>query len=252
MTLSRSTWQHILSSSTAFAPQESLMPVSKHCEQLLIGIPKEHSLQEKRICLTPSSVAMLTDAGHRVHIEREAARGAKYDDNAYRQAGAEIVENSREALGTDIILKVEPPTLDEIKQMKTGSLLISALQVGYQNATYIEHLNQKRITALSFELFRDEQGLHSIQRALGEIAGSLVIFIAAEYLSTSSQGLGVVLGSIPGLPPTRIVLLGSGTVAESAARVALGLGADIQIFDNAIYRLRRLRKSLGRISLRLL
>ena len=245
MTQERSTWQHILSSSAAFAPQESLMSTSKRRAQLLIGVPKEHSLQEQRICLTPSSVALLRDAGHRVQIESNAGIGAKFDDNTYRQAGAEVVEDSKAALSADIVLKVEPPTLDEIREMKANSLLISALQVGYQNATYIDHLNQKKITALSFELFRDEQGLHSIQRAMGEIAGSLVIFIAAEYLSTSSQGLGVVLGGIPGLPPTRIVLLGSGTVAESAARVALGLGADIHIFDNAIDRLRRLRRSLG-------
>ena len=245
MTEHRKEWQKILSSSTALAPQESLLPLTKSTEKLLIGIPKEHSLQEKRICLTPSSVALLIDAGHQVQIEEHAGQGAKYDNSAYKQAGADIVADSAEVLSADIVLKVEPPTQKEIKQMRQGSMLISALQIGYQNAAYIQHLNQKRITALSFELFKDERGLHSIQRTLGEIAGSLVIFIAAEYLSTSSEGLGVVLGGIPGLPPTRIVLLGSGTVVERAARVALGLGADIQIFDNAIHRLRRLHRSLG-------
>ena len=245
MTQKSTEWRRSLGTSAVFSPQEEPLPTSRGDHQLTIGIPRERSLQENRLCLTPSSVALLIDAGHRLCIESEAGEAAKYEDNEYRQAGAQIVHSSAEAMSADILLKVEPPTPKEVSQMKHGSMLISALQVGYQSERYITSLNQKKITALSFELFRDEKGLHSIQRAMGEIAGSMLLFIAAEYLSTTSGGTGLVLGGIPGLPPSCIVLLGSGTVAESAARVALGLGANIHIFDNEIDRLRRLRRALG-------
>ena len=236
-------WRQLLGASV-LSPKEELLATRKQQECLVIGLPRERSLQEHRLCLTPSSVALLTEAGHQIWIERSAGKAAKYEDQAYQQAGAKLIRSLEEVLKAEIVLKVEPPTQEEIKYMQSSSTLISALQLGYQNSTYIRALNKKKITALAFEFLQDERGLHAIQRAMSEIAGSMVLFIAAEYLSTNSGGMGMVLGGCPGLPPSRIVLLGSGTVAESVARVALGLGADIHIFDSSIHRLRRLRKAL--------
>ncbi len=238
-------WREWLGSAASFSTQEEVLSVGKQGKRLVLGIPCEGSLQESRLCLTPSSVSLLTAAGHEIWIEKNAGEAVKYYDEAYQQAGARLVTSSKEAMQANVVLKVEPPTQQEISYMQPGSMLISALQIGYQHPTYLQALNAKKITALAFELFKDERGLHAIQRAMSEIAGSMVLFIAAEYLSTGSGGVGMVLGGIPGLPPTRIVLLGSGTVAESAARVSLGLGADIHIFDTSIHRLRRIRQSLG-------
>ena len=244
MSSSESAWQKILQH-PVFETKEALLKRDKKGDTLVIGIPKERSLQEARLCLTPTAVEMLCTAGHIVWLEKDAGEHAKYSDESYQLAGAKILPTVEEVFKAHIILKVEPPTLQEIHYMHPGSMLISALQVGYQTSEYIHALNQKKITAIAFELFRDEHNLHAIQRAMSEIAGSMVLFIAAEYLSTSSGGMGLVLGGIPGLPPTRIVLLGAGTVAEHAARVALGLGADVQIFDTSIHKLRRMRQRLG-------
>ena len=244
MSSKKSTWQSILQN-PVLEPQEALLKRERKGEKLIIGIPKERSLQEARLCLTPTSVEMLCAAGQVVWLEQNAGAHAKYSDESYQLAGAKIVPTAEEVFKAHIILKVEPPTLKEIACMQSGSILISALQVGYQTSEYIHALNQKKITAIAFELFQDELNLHAIQRAMSEIAGSMVLFIAAEYLSTSSGGMGIVLGGIPGLPPTRIVLLGAGTVAEHAARVALGLGADVHVFDTSIHKLRRMRQRLG-------
>lgn len=129
--------------------------------------------------------------------------------------------------------------------MKPGHTLISALPMAKLNAAYINDLNKKRITALAFEYIEDKSGWMPVVRAMSEIAGSTVMLIAAEYLNTMNKGRGIILGGITGVPPTKVVIIGAGTVAEYAARTALGLGAEIKIFDNHIYKLRRIKYTLG-------
>jgi alanine dehydrogenase len=104
---------------------------------------------------------------------------------------------------------------------------------------------KKKVTALGYEFIEDKVGGMPIIRAMSEIAGSTVMLIAAEYLSTANNGRGVILGGITGVPPTKVIIIGSGTVAEYAARAAFGLGAEIQIYDNHLYKLRRLKHLLG-------
>jgi len=123
--------------------------------------------------------------------------------------------------------------------------LFSALQLGNLDKTYFERLNSKRITAIGYELIEDKAGGMPVVRSMSEIAGSTVMLIAAEYLSNVHNGKGVILGGITGVSPTRVIILGAGTVAEFAARTALGLGVDIQIFDNHLYKLRRIKHALG-------
>ena len=202
-------------------------------------------MQENRVALSPGAVQLLVANGHEVVIETKAGISSKFTDQEYSEAGAQIAYSAKDVYESQIVLKVEPPTLEEIEYMSTGQTLISALQPGQTTAEYVKALNKKRIKALGFELIEDKVGGMPVVRAMSEIAGSTSMLIAAEYLSTVQHGQGIVLGGITGVPPTNVVILGAGTVAEYAARAALGLGSNIKIFDNQIYRLRRIRHALA-------
>ena len=234
-----------LAQESSLYPQEKLMPVKKNKHSFFIGLPNEISLQEKRITLTPDSVALLVNNGHEVWVETRAGEGSKFGDAEYSEAGAKIVYSSEEVYKAHAILKIEPPTLEEIDLMTPGQTLISAVQLGSQTPDYFRALNKKQITSLAFEFIEDKVGGMPIIRAMSEIAGNTVMSIAAEYLSSTSGGKGVILGGITGVPPTRVVIIGAGTVAEYAARAAIGLGAEVQVFDNHLYKLRRIKQTLG-------
>jgi alanine dehydrogenase len=178
-------------------------------------------------------------------VETNAGKESKFTDKEYSDAGAKVVYSAKEAFDAEVIIKVEPPTAEEINFMQSGSCLISALQLGKQNADFIHALNKKRITAVSYENLEDKVGGMPVVRAMSEIAGSTVMLIAAEYLSSVNNGKGLIMGGVTGVPPTQVVIVGAGTVAEYAARTALGLGASIKVFDNHIYKLRRIKHLLG-------
>jgi alanine dehydrogenase len=230
---------------TSLSPQEQLLEVKKNKGAFFIGLPKEIALQENRITLTPDAVALLVNNGHQVWVEAKAGSGSKFTDQQYSEAGAKIVYSPQEIYKADVILKIEPPTLEEVEWMRPGQTLISAIQLGHLQADYIQALLRKKVTALAFEFIEDKVGGMPIIRAMSEIAGSSVMLIAAEYLSTAHHGKGVILGGITGVPPTKVVIIGAGTVAEYSARAALGMGADVQIFDNHLYKLRRIKHLLG-------
>ncbi len=227
-------------------PQEETLEVKKQKGKLVIGIPKETHYQEKRVCLTPDAVAALTAHGHKFIIETGAGDGANYSDNDYSEAGAKISYDVKEAFECTIILKVEPPSLDEIKLINPQSTLFSALQLKTQTKKYFEALASKRITAIAFDYIRDDQGVYSIVKSLSEIAGTASILIASEIMSNANEGNGLLLGNISGVPPSEVVILGAGTVGEFAARSAIGLGANVKVFDNSITKLRCLQRNLGR------
>lgn len=245
MSSTSKTGLHDLAKQGALSPQEALMEVKKSSKQLLIGIPKELDINENRIVLTPEAVSILVNNGHQLHIETRAGDFSKFSDKEYSDAGAHIAYSAREVFESDIILKVDPPTHEEIQYIKPGKTLISALQMAKLGPEYIHALNAKKITAVGFELIQDKVGGMPVVRAMSEIAGSTVMLIAAEYLNSVNNGKGIILGGITGVPPTKVVVLGSGTVAEFAARAALGLGAEIKIFDKHIYKLRRLKYAIG-------
>lgn len=230
---------------SSLVPQEQMLEVRKRRHAFFIGLPREISLQENRISLTPDAVALLVNNGHDVWVETKAGAGSKFSDKQYSDAGAKIVYSPQEAYQADVILKIEPPTIEEIEMMHSGQTLISALQLGHLRVECLQAMIKKKITALAYEFIEDKVGGMPIIRAMSEIAGSSVMLIASEYLSTANNGKGVILGGITGVPPTKVVIIGAGTVAEYAARAALGLGADVQIFDNHIYKLRRIKHLLG-------
>lgn len=230
---------------TSLYPQEQLQKEKKGKHSFQIGLPTEIALQEHRISLTPDAVALLVNNGHEVYVETKAGEGSKFSDRAYSEAGAKIVYSPQEVYKADVILKIEPPTLEELEYFKPGQVLISAMQMGYLSTERLLALLKKKITALAYEFIEDKVGGMPIVRAMSEIAGSTVMSIAAEYLSTVKGGRGIILGGITGVPPTKVVIIGAGTAAEYAARAAFSLGAEIQVFDNHLYKLRRLKHTLG-------
>lgn len=226
-------------------PQEALMEVKSKKNSLYIGIPKETSFQENRIALTPLSVGLLVQNGHQVVIESGAGLAANFSDNHFSEQGAKITYDKKEVFKSDILIKIAPPTKDEIAMMKIGQILFSAIQMSTTKADYLHALMKKNITALSFEYLRDEGNVLSVVRAMSEIVGATSVLIAAEYLSNVFEGKGLMLGGITGVPPTEIVILGAGTVGEYAARTAIALGAEVKVFDSSLYKLRRLQNNLG-------
>ncbi|MFG6686998.1 alanine dehydrogenase [Mariniflexile sp. HNIBRBA6329] len=227
-------------------PQEETLEIFKRKGELFIGIPKETAFQEKRVCLTPDAVFALVSNGHRVLLESGAGDGANFSDKDYSEAGAEITNDTAKVFSCPMILKVEPPSLEQIKLINPQTILISALQIKTQTKKYFEALASKRITALAFEFIRDSDGTYPAVKSLSEIAGTASVLIASELLSDTKGGNGLMFGNISGVPPLEVVILGAGTVGEFAARSSIGLGANVKIFDNSITKLRRIQTHLGR------
>ncbi|MDA6070810.1 alanine dehydrogenase [Flavobacterium sp. AC] len=226
-------------------PQEEKLEIGRFKSELFIGIPKETSYQERRICLTPDAVNSLTYEGHRVMIESGAGESSSYSDKEYSDAGAEVTKDTKKVFGCPLLLKVEPPTLAEIKMINPETIIISAIQLKTKKKEYFEALAQKKITALAFEYIKDEDGSYPAVKSLSEIAGTASILIAAELMITDEFGKGLLFGNITGVPPTEVVILGAGTVGEFAAKTAIGLGANVKVFDNSITKLRRLQNNLN-------
>ncbi len=232
-------------SSSELMPQEEVLEVKRKRQNLHIGIPNETCLQEKRIALSPDAVHLLVEHGHEIIIESRAGLSANYTDQDYSEAGAQIVYSAKEAFESNIILKIEPPSEEEIGMMKHRQTLISALQLKTQTKSYFKSLMKKGVTALSFENIEDEEGIVPVVRSMSEIAGNTSVLIAAEYLSNANDGKGFLLGGVSGVPPTSVVIIGAGTVGTFAARTALGLGANVKVFDRSLSKLRRLQGMLN-------
>ncbi|GAA4296629.1 alanine dehydrogenase [Aestuariibaculum suncheonense] len=227
-------------------PQEETLEIFKRKGELFIGIPKETAFQENRICLTPDAVFAIVSNGHRVLLESGAGDGANFSDKDYSEAGAEITKDTAKVFACPMILKVEPPSLEQIKMMNPQTILISALQLKTQSKKYFEALAAKRVTALAFEFIRDADGNYPAVKSQSEIAGTAAVLIASELLTDAKSGNGRMFGNISGVPPLEVVILGAGTVGEFAARSSIGLGASVKIFDNSITKLRRIQTHLGR------
>ena len=226
-------------------PQEAPAKIAKSHKSIQIGVPREIAEQEKRVPLKPSSVGVLVANGHEVVVQSKAGEASNFSDREYSEAGAKIAYSAQEVFECNTILKVEPPTIEEINLMKPGSTLLSAFQAGKQNVEYLEAINKKKLIAIGYEFIQDKEGGLPLIRAMSEIAGSNVMIIAAECLSSTNGGRGIIVGGITGVPPTKVLILGAGTVAEFAARAALGHGAEVRVFDDNIYKMRRLKHLIG-------
>lgn len=234
-----------LAKQASLLPQEKLLAIKKSKHSISIGIPKETTFQEHRVPLSPMAVQMLVQNGHEIRLESTCGDKANFSDYDYSQAGGIIVHDSKEVYESDYILKVAPPTEDEVKIMKPKQVLISAIQMVKSKDELIRRLMNKGVTAVGYEFLRNDEGVLPVIRSMSEIAGRASVLIAAEYLSNYNSGKGELFGGIPGIQPTQVVIIGAGAVGEYAVRAALGLGASVKVFDDSIERLRRLEHSLG-------
>jgi len=230
---------------TGLLPQEEMLEIGKKTEKLVIGIPKENRKYESRVGLTPEAVELLVNNGHEIIIEKDAGAAANYTNNDYSECGGLIVNKKSDVYQCDIILKIAPPTIEELELFKTNQVLFSSFHFLSLSEEYIRKLMQKKITALSFEGLKDKDNCYPVVRSMSEIAGTTSILIAAEYLSNVNEGKGVLLGGVTGITSTEVLIIGAGTAAEYAARAALGLGAFIKVFDPSITKLKRLQTNLS-------
>jgi len=226
-------------------PQEEMLETAFEKNKLVIGIPKELSHNENRIALVPEAVHLLVENGHRVVFEEYAGASAHFTNEQYAKAGAQIVATPHEVYKADLIIKIAPPTLDEIDQIAQGKAIFSSIFLPDRERKYFEKLMAKKVKAISYEFIQDKTGGFPMVKSMSEIIGNTAVLIASEYLSHASYGRGIMLGGFPGIKPTEVVIIGAGTVAEYAARTALGMGAFVKVFDNSIYKLRSLQNNLG-------
>jgi alanine dehydrogenase len=229
-----------------YQTQPEQLQVRQQPNKLYIGIPVESTLQENRVALVPASVATLAAYGHRIIVEAGAGEKAHFSDHDYSEAGAVISFSKEEVFRADVLIKVAPPTLEEIELMHPSQILISPLQLPLISAEYVNRLLQKRVIALAMEYIKDDSDMFPVVRIMSEMAGLSAMLTAAELLSSTGGGKGVLLGGISGVPSAKVVILGAGIVGEHATRVALGLGAEVRVFDDDIYKLKRLQNQVGR------
>jgi len=237
-------WTHKYGFGLETMPEK--VAIAKGGSQFTIGIPSEGSHNENRVAIVPHSVKPLVLQGHKVLVQAGAGLKSNYDDHEYSEAGAEISPSRQEVFKSDIILKVAPPTIDEIELLHPDQCLISPLQLPILSETYIERLMRHRVTAVAMEYLQAADGSYPLVRTMSEIAGITAIQTAAELLCKSDGGRGVLLGGVSGVPPAKVVILGAGVVGEFSIRTALSLGATVRVFDDNVYKLMRIQQIIGR------
>ncbi len=235
----------IISGSFSYETLEETLDIKTRDADLFIGIPKETAFQENRIGLIPEAVGVLVANGHDVWIESKAGEGSGYSDYDYSDHGAKIKHDKQEIFNCDILLKSAPIVQEDLNLLKLNQVVISPIHVSVMKPEILEHMMEKKVTGLSFENLKDDSGTYPIVRSMSEIAGSASMLIAGHYLSSSGHGKGILLGGISGIPPTKVIILGAGVVGEFAARAALAMGASVKVFDNNVYRLKRLQDTMG-------
>ena len=218
-----------------------------HDESALhIGIPKVEKKDEYRIPLTPQAVKVLTKRGNVVLLESGAGMGANFTDHDYSEAGAKIVFNKKDVYQSHILVKMSPITEKELDYFHAGQFILSPISLPQLSEPVLLGLMNKKVIALAFEYIKDEVKNFPIVHALSEIAGRASVLIAGNIMNNqSSGGNGLLLGGVTGVKPAKVIILGAGTVGESATRASLGLGAQVKVFDDNIYKLRRIQNNLG-------
>ncbi len=226
-------------------PEECLLREISQQARLSIGLPKENSDVETRLALTPEGVAIVVEEGHSVYVQRGAGVPMSYTDLQYSEAGAFMVDEAAEVFGADIVLKIAPPSKEELQLMHDNSTILSMLQLSNLSADCIKLMMKKKMNAFAYELIKDEQKAFPVVSSISEIEGNTAIAVAAELMSNEHGGKGILLGGVAGITPTEIVILGAGIAGSVAARTALALGAQIKVFDHDINKLRKIQHYLG-------
>jgi len=218
---------------------------------LIIGIPRERKLREYRVAQPPHGVRELVRHGHRVLVERGAGVGSGFTDTDYEAAGAELVDDAEAVWSqSEMIVKVKEPIESEYRFLRPGLILFTFLHLAADERLTRE-LMAREVIAIAYETVQLPDGSLPLLAPMSEVAGRLAIQVGAYYLMEPYGGRGVLLGGVPGVAPGRVVILGGGTVGTNAAQMALGLGADVLLFDINVERLRYLEQILhGRFQTR--
>jgi alanine dehydrogenase len=207
-----------------------------------IGVPSEVKVQEHRVAATPDGVRELVARGHEVTVERGAGEGSSFEDGAYVAAGA-VLGSAADAWGAELVLKVKEPQAGEYGFLRDDVTLFTYLHLA-ADRPLTEALVAAGTTAIAYETVRDADGRLPLLAPMSEIAGQLAVLSGVGYLQKPRGGRGVLAGSVPGIPPARVVIVGGGAVGYNAALIALGIGAHVQLLDTSIERLRQLKEAL--------
>lgn len=228
-----------------YETQVETLEVQQENSHLSIGIPAETDKNEHRVPIVPPSVRTIVGYGHQILVERNAGKESNYDDHHYSEAGAQI-SDIKSVYESDIIVKASPPSLEELDYLQANQVLITPLHMPNLSREYLNKLMSKKVVALSFGLYRDEDGSYPIIKIHSEIAGKSAILTAAELMNNINGGRGSLLGSVVGVPPAKVLILGAGVVGEYATKTAIALGASVRVFDNDINKLSRIQARVGR------
>jgi alanine dehydrogenase len=233
-------------SKTMFLPREEMMEIQQKERKISIGVPSNLFKVEYRVPLTPQAVELLVSYGHEIIVESGAGLPASYSDREFIESGARIAEKKEEIFQCDIIAGVAPFNHAEIDLLKGNQVVISNMQIQSHNLVTIEKLMQKKVTCIAYEYLENENGHLPFVHQQSQISGITAVTIASEYLSNSRGGKGVLFGDVTGITPAELVIIGSGTAAEFAARAALGLGIVVKVFDTSVEELSHLEVRLNR------
>ena len=207
---------------------------------MLVGLPKEIKDNEYRVGLTPAGVRALTDAGHKVIVERDAGAGSGFENELYERAGARIIGSADDVWAqAEMIVKVKEPVAPEYPRMREGQLLFTYLHLA-PDRELTGQLLERKVTGVAYETITDVRGTLPLLTPMSEVAGRMAIQVGAQYLEKMQGGRGVLLGGVPGVPAARVVIIGGGVVGTNAAKIAVGMGAHVTIIDKNLDRLREL------------
>ncbi len=209
----------------------------EHSDAMVVGVPKETKVAEQRVALTPAGARALSDAGHDVLVETGAGTGSSFRDEEYAAAGARVVDVVEVWDKALLVLKVKEPVAEEVARIREGQTLFTYLHLAPM-PDLVRGLQRRGVLAIAYETVERADGSLPLLTPMSEVAGRLAIQEGAHYLGRAYGGRGIMLSGVPGVPPGNVVVLGAGTVGLNAARIALGLGADVSLLDINLDRLR--------------
>ena len=210
------------------------------------GILHESRLNEKRVCLTPNGAMSLVKRGHTVFVESGAGVASGFSDQDYIDRGTQVVFSHEEIYGrSDVLLKLLPLTEESLAMMLEGQTVFTFQHLSVSSPEVFQLLREKKITLIGMEIIEEEDGSRPILNIMSELAGQMAPVIAGNYLGRDPMGRGVLLGSVPGVAPASVVIIGAGMVGSSAAKAFIGLGAQVHVLDRDIDQLRKIKDRLG-------
>lgn len=222
-------------------PCEEKLVLPHSGKSFSIGIPSEDFAEETRMPLTPQGVEVLVAQGHKILMERGAGLAARFSDEDYAAAGAELTDDADRVFASDIVLKVAPPSAKQAERMRKGQILVCLISRNVRDAEPFAILAEKKVTLVAADAMVSAGDREpSVVRSLGEMEGVMAVTAAANVLEQPNGGKGIIVGGVTGVPPTEVVILGAGSSAVSAARAAVAFGSNVKVFDTSLAKLQSL------------